>query len=122
MITWYHKTKQAPDFDKRIARCEEDGTWAYMDEIEKADTELEKLKAKKARTPHGKRDVVDELIKHELVKVDEIVNVLEFLGIVPLPPKGYLSESDGWWWFEANPPREEKLRVLEGLNYDVSGL
>lgn len=47
MITWYHETKQAPDFDKRIARCEEDGTWAYMDEIEKADTELEKLKAKK---------------------------------------------------------------------------
>ena len=59
MIIWYHETKQAPDFDKRIARCEEDGTWAYMDEIEKADDELETLKDKML---HGKRDVVDELI------------------------------------------------------------
>ena len=122
MITWYHETKKAPDFEKRIARCEEDGTWAYMNEIEKADAELEKLKAKKTKTPHGKRNVVDELIKHELVKTYEILNTLENLGIIPLEPKGYLSASDGWCWFEANPPRAEKLKVLEELNYDISGL
>ena len=122
MITWYHETKQAPDFDKRIARCEEDGTWAYMDEIEKADAELEKLKAKKAKTPHGKRDVVDELIIRELNVLDDILDALEKLKLIDTSYLGYGTESDGWCWFEANPPREEKLRVLEGLNYDVSGL
>ena len=44
-ITWYHETKQAPDFDARIAICDEDGTWAYMDDIEKLEKELEKSKA-----------------------------------------------------------------------------
>lgn len=74
------------------------------------------------KTRPGQRDVVDELIKHELVKLDEILNALEYLELVEASPKGYLSESDGWCWFESNPPREEKLRVLEQLNYNISGL
>lgn len=78
--------------------------------------------AENTKTRPGQRDVVDELIKHELVKLNEILNVLEFLEIVDLSPKGYLSESDGWCWFESNPPREEKLRVLEHLNYNINGL
>lgn len=78
--------------------------------------------AKNTKTRPGQRDVVDELIKHELVKLDEILDALEYLGIVKVSFKGYLSESDGWSWFESNPPREEKLRVLEQLNYNISGL
>lgn len=76
--------------------------------------------AKNTKTRPRQRDVVDELIKHELVKLDEILNALEYLGIVKLPCKGFLSESNGWSWFEADPPREEKLRVLEYLNYNIS--
>jgi hypothetical protein len=76
----------------------------------------------KTKTRPGQRDVVDELIKHELGKACEILHALEDLEIVDLPPKGFLSESDGWKWFESNPPREEKLRVLENLNYNLSGL
>lgn len=74
------------------------------------------------KTRPGQRDVVDELIKHELVKLDEILNALEYLEIVDLSPKGYLSESDDWCWFESKPTRKEKLRVLEHLNYNISGL
>lgn len=43
-ITWYHETKEAPDFDARIAICDEDGTWAYMSEIEALEVENQKLK------------------------------------------------------------------------------
>ena len=43
-ITWYHETKVAPDFDARIAICYEDGTWAYMSEIEALEEENKKLK------------------------------------------------------------------------------
>jgi cell division protein FtsB len=43
-ITWYHETKEAPDFDARIAICDEDGTWAYMSEIEALEAENLKLK------------------------------------------------------------------------------
>ena len=43
-ITWYHETKEAPDFDARIAICDEDGTWAYMSEIEALEAENQKLK------------------------------------------------------------------------------
>lgn len=42
MATWYHETKRAPDFEARIVRCETDGTWAYMDEIEQDERELNK--------------------------------------------------------------------------------
>ncbi len=44
-ITWYHETKKALDFDARIAICDEDGTWAYMSEIEAVEEENKKLKA-----------------------------------------------------------------------------
>jgi len=43
-VTWYHETKEAPDFDARIAICDEDGTWAYMSEIEALEAENQKLK------------------------------------------------------------------------------
>ena len=43
-VTWYHETKVAPDFDARIAICDEDGTWAYMNEIEALEAENLKLK------------------------------------------------------------------------------
>ncbi len=43
-VTWYHETKEAPDFDARIAICDEDGTWAYMNEIEALEEEKQRLK------------------------------------------------------------------------------
>ena len=44
-----------------------------------------------------KRNVIDELIKHELTKLDELLNVLECGGYVKIPEyKGYLSESDAF--------------------------
>ena len=43
-ITWYHETKEAPDFDARISICDEDGTWVYMSEIEDLEEENKKLK------------------------------------------------------------------------------
>ena len=43
-ITWYHETKEAPDFNARIAICNEDGTWAYMSEIEALEEENKQLK------------------------------------------------------------------------------
>ncbi len=43
-VTWYHETKEAPDFDSRIAICDEDGTWADMREIEALKEENKKLK------------------------------------------------------------------------------
>ena len=44
-VIWYHETKEAPDFDARIAICDEDGTWAYMSEIEALEEENKQLKA-----------------------------------------------------------------------------
>lgn len=73
--------------------------------------------AKNTKTRPGQRDVVDELIKHELVKLDEILNALQYLEIIN---KNYVPDSAAWLWFESNPPREEKLRVLEYLNYNIS--
>ena len=68
----------------------------------------------------AKRNIIDELIKHELCKLDELLNVLECGNYVEIPPKGYLSESDAWCCFEDGPSYEVKKRVLEDLNYDVS--
>lgn len=68
------------------------------------------------------KNIIDELIYRELTKLDEILQVLEDLKIV-VPDKGYtLTESDGYCWIEANPPKEEKKRVLAALGYDVSKL
>ena len=70
-----------------------------------------------------KRNVIDELIKYELTKLDELLNVLECGGFVEIPAhKGYLSESDAWRWFENKPTEDEKKRVLEALDYDISKL
>lgn len=49
-IIWYHETKQAPDFDARIVMCDEDGTWAYMADIEAVEKELKELKEKVTST------------------------------------------------------------------------
>ena len=57
-----------------------------------------------------------------MAKTYEIINVMESLDIIPIPPKGYLSESDAWCWYEDNPSEEEKKRVLTALGYDVSKL
>ena len=68
------------------------------------------------------KKVIDELLKYELAKTYEIINVMESLDIIPISPKGYLSESDAWCWYEDNPSEEEKKRVLTALGYDVSKL
>ena len=52
----------------------------------------------------------------------DILEVLKELNIAKIPPKGYLSESDAWCWYEDNPSEEEKKRVLTALGYDVSKL
>ncbi len=72
---------------------------------------------KNTKTRPGQRDVIDELIKHELAKSFEITNALQFLKIID---KSYVPDSAAWLWFEAKPSREEKLRVLEHLNYNIS--
>ena len=38
-ITVYYETKKVPDFDARIAICDEDGIWAYMSEVEDLEKE-----------------------------------------------------------------------------------
>lgn len=52
-IIWYHETKQAPDFDARIVMCDEDGTWAYMTDIEAVEKELEQAKTLIAQLQGG---------------------------------------------------------------------
>lgn len=44
-VIGYHETKEAPNFDARIAICDEDVTWAYMSEIEALEEENKQLKA-----------------------------------------------------------------------------
>lgn len=68
------------------------------------------------------KNIIEELICHELSRLDELLEVLEELKIVQIPPKGYLSESDAWCWYEDKPSEEEKKRVLTALGYDVSKL
>ena len=41
----YNETKEQPDYDERISISNEDGTWAYMSEIEALEEENKKLKA-----------------------------------------------------------------------------
>lgn len=68
------------------------------------------------------KNILDELIYHELSKLDEILQVLEDLKIV-IPEEGWtLTESDGYCWIEREPSEEEKKRVLAALGYDVSKL
>ena len=68
------------------------------------------------------KNIIEELICHELSRLDELLEVLKELNIVKIPPKGYLQESDAWCWYEDNPSEEEKKRVLTALGYDVSKL
>lgn len=68
------------------------------------------------------KNIIEELICHELSRLDELLEVLKELNIVKIPPKGYLSESDAWCWYEDNPSEEKKKRVLTALGYDVSKL
>lgn len=120
MITWYHETKEAPDFDKRIAICEEDGTWAYMDEIEKADVELEKLKKEKeAKKGTGNKKVLQTLIAYELHR-GEVEEVLIKFGWVR--KDAYFMESELYCWLEREPSDEDIKKVLTEIGYDVSKL
>ena len=75
--------------------------------------------AKNTKNRPGQRDVVDELIRYELTKSFEILDTLQYLGIID---KMYIPDSAAWLWFESQPSREEKIRVLEHLNYNISGL
>ena len=68
------------------------------------------------------KNIIEELMCHELFRLEELLEVLEELKIVQIPPKGYLSESDAWCWYEDNPSEEEKKRVLTALGYDISKL
>lgn len=68
------------------------------------------------------KNIIDELIKHELHYMDAMLETLEDLKLVQIPPKGFLTESDGWCWFEENPRVEDKKRLLTALGYDVSKL
>ena len=68
-----------------------------------------------------KKNIIDELIRHEVIKLDEICDALENLKIVKKSEwKSYISESDVFCWFESNPSKAEKLKVLTALGYDVS--
>lgn len=68
------------------------------------------------------KSIINELIYRELSKLDEILQVLEELGIV-VPDEGWtLTESDGYCWMEREPSTEEKKRVLAALGYDISKL
>ena len=70
-VIWYHETKEAPDFDARIAICDEDGTWAYMSEIEALEEENKQLveKVKLAQA---------ELVNYRRRKDEETVNLLKY--------------------------------------------
>ena len=68
------------------------------------------------------KDIVDELIIRELNVLDDILDALEKLKLIDTSYLGYGTESDGWCWFERNPSREEKLKVLATMGYDISRL
>ena len=68
------------------------------------------------------KNIIEELICHELSRLDGLLEVLKELNIAKIPPKGYLSESDAWCWYEDNPSEEEKKRLLTALGYEVSKL
>ncbi|MFI3241742.1 MAG: hypothetical protein R3Y43_04170 [Alphaproteobacteria bacterium] len=71
----------------------------------------------------AKKNIIDELIRHEVIKLDEICDALVETKILKIKDwKGYISESDVFCWFEENPSVEEKRKVLTALGYDVSNL
>ena len=68
------------------------------------------------------KDIVDELLKRELNGLDDILDALEKLKLIDTSYLGYGTESDAWCWFEREPSREEKLKVLATMGYDISRL
>ena len=68
------------------------------------------------------KDIVDELIIRELNVLDDILDALEKLKLIDTSYLGYGTESDAWCWFEREPSREEKLKVLATMGYDISRL
>ena len=68
------------------------------------------------------KDIVDELLKRELNGLDDILDALEKLKLIDTCYLGYGTESDAWCWFEREPSREEKLKVLATMGYDISRL
>lgn len=67
-----------------------------------------------------KKDIVDNLIKYELGHLDQILDYLSKLKLLDL--NATPGESAAWNWFESNPSRAEKKKVLKMLGYDVSKL
>ena len=68
------------------------------------------------------KDIVDELLKRELNGLDDILDALEKLKLIDTSYLGYGTESDAWCWFEREPSRKEKLKVLATMGYDISRL
>ncbi len=69
-----------------------------------------------------KKSIINTLISRELVTLIDICEMFEKEHIVPIPPKGYISESDVYGWYEADPTLDEKKRILEKLGYDKKEL
>lgn len=67
-----------------------------------------------------KKNIINELISHEISKLSGIVEALGELGFID--KNAYLSESAAWCWFEANPSIADKKKILTALGYDVSNL
>ena len=68
------------------------------------------------------KDIVDELLLREIHLLDDILEVLSKMKLIDTSFLGYGTESDALCWFEADPKREEKLKVLAKLGYDISRL
>lgn len=54
------------------------------------------------------KNIIEELICHELSRLDELLEVLKELNIVKIPPKGYLSESDACAGMKIIPQKRRK--------------
>lgn len=65
------------------------------------------------------KNIINELIKHELSSLDDILRALEKLGLVA--KDAFLDESEAWCWYETASDTE-KRQVLSELGYDVRGL
>ncbi len=68
------------------------------------------------------KDIVDELLLREINILDNILDVLDKMELIDTSSLGYGTEIDARCWLEANPKREEKLKVLAKLGYDISRL
>lgn len=82
--------------------------------------DMESMQKLKKEVIMKKKNIIDELIALELLRLNDLLDVLEAIG--PKVPGGYSSESDAYCWFDENPSHAEKKKVLTALGYDVSML